>query len=61
MSAATIIQLIAQVGWPATQYLIERYSNPAPWSAADSARLQSIIDTPAEAFEKSVQPLPVAP
>ena len=57
MTAALVIELIAKVGWPAAQYLIGRYGDPAPWGPQDTRRVQSIIDVPASAFEKEIQPI----
>lgn len=59
MSAALVVQLIAQVGWPAAQYLIERHrSKDQEWTPADDARLAALIRTPIAAYEAAVVPLP---
>ena len=58
MNAALIIQLIAQVGWPAAQYLLERHrSKDQEWTDADTERLRSLIHVPVTAYEAGVVPV----
>lgn len=58
MNAALVVKLIAQVGWPAAQYLLERWkSKDTEWTDADTARLSDLINVPISAYELGVVPV----